>query len=167
MEPKIINKDEMKLIGCVFYGDPFHSVKGWDMGNEIGKLWMRFVKVMDEIRNQIKNIIVNPNLSYEIHIDPVIGKEEKKCYVFIGVEVKEYKNIPLEMFCKTLPKTKYAIFTAKGDNFKTANKFLYNEWLPKSNYKESHSYQIQAYDSKRFFGMENPDSEVDFYIPIK
>lgn len=167
MKPKIIERDESLLIGCIFYGNPFHSVKGWDMENEIGKLWVRFSKLLDEVKPQLEEIIVNPTMSYEVHIDPVIVKEEKKWYVFIGVEVKEFKNIPLEMFCKILPKTKYAVFTAKGDDFKKANDFIYHEWLPKSKYEEAYSYQIQAYDSERFFGMEDPNSEVDFYIPIQ
>ncbi|NHJ46856.1 MAG: GyrI-like domain-containing protein [Asgard group archaeon] len=167
MKTKIIDYDEIKLVGCIFYGDPFHSVKGWDMENEIGKLWSRFMKLMAEVKFQIKDNVVNPNMSYEVHIDPVVVKEEKKWYVFIGIEVKSFENIPLEMFCKILPKTKYAVFTAKGDEFKTANDTIYNEWLPNSKHKEAHSYQIQAYDSNRFFGMDNLDSELDFYVPIK
>ncbi|MHA1125804.1 MAG: GyrI-like domain-containing protein [Candidatus Heimdallarchaeota archaeon] len=167
MKPKIVEHDEIKLIGCVFYGDPFHSVKGWDIQNEIGKLWSRFSNLIEKVKPQLIEIIVNPTQYYEVHIDPVIEKEEKKWYVFIGVEVKKFENIPLEMFTKILPKTKYAIFTTKGDSFQTANNYLYNEWLPKSKHKESHSYQIQAYDSNRFFGMDDPNSEIDFYIPIK
>ncbi|MHA1557781.1 MAG: GyrI-like domain-containing protein [Candidatus Heimdallarchaeota archaeon] len=167
MEPKIVNKDEMKLIGCVFYGDPFHSVKGWEMENEIGKLWVRFSNLISEVKHQLKDSIINPTISYEVHIDPVVVKEEKKWYVFIGVEVKNFDNAPLEMFCKILPKTKYAIYTAKSTNFREANDYIYKEWLPKSKYKESHSFQIQAYDSTRFTGMGENESEIDFYIPIK
>lgn len=167
MKQKIIDKDEMKLIGSIFYGDPFHSIKGWSIENEIGKLWVRFSKLLDEKKEQLKEILINPSKTYEVHIDPVIAKEEKKWYVFIGIEVKRFHNIPLEMFCKILPKTKYAVFSAKGKEFREANNYIYHEWLPKSKYKESYSYQIQAYDSKRFFGMDNEESEMDFFIPIK
>ena len=167
MEPKIEERNEMKLIGCVFYGNPFHSVKGWDMENEIGRTWSRFMKLMAEVRFELKDKIINPNMSYEVHIDPVVVKEEKKWYVFTGVEVKDFVNIPLEMFYNVLPKTKYAIFSAKSNKFKKANDYIYNEWLPKSKFKESHSYQIQAYNSNRFKGMNDPSSEIDFYVPIK
>ena len=167
MNPKIINKDELKLVGCVFYGNPFHSAKGWDIENEIGKLWQRFITVFEKFKPELESIVMNPTIAYEVHIDPVIAKEEKKWYIFVGVEVKKIDAIPLELFCVILPKTKYAIYTTKGNEFQNANDYLYNKWLPKSKFKESYSFQIQAYDSKRYFGMENMESEIDFYVPIK
>ena len=42
IEPTILEEKTFKLLGCVFYGDPFHSAEEWSYENEIGKLWQRF-----------------------------------------------------------------------------------------------------------------------------
>lgn len=167
MKPRIIDEKEIHLIGCVFYGNPFHSVKGWDTANEIGKLWTRFNEIMTNYKEYLLELQVNPEYYYEVHVVPKIAKEEKKWYIFTGIEVKDIGKMPLEMFSKKLPKTKYAVFTAKGEDFLKANDYIYNNWLPKSKYKESFTFQIQLYDSKRYKGLDNEESEIDFYIPIK
>jgi len=38
----------LKLIGCVYYGDPFHSKEGWNIENEIGILWKRFMNLCEK-----------------------------------------------------------------------------------------------------------------------
>ena len=40
--------------------------------------------------------LVNFSIAYEVHIDSVFVKEEKKWYFFVEVEVKEFEDIPLE-----------------------------------------------------------------------
>ncbi len=167
MEPKIISKKELHLIGCIFYGNPFHSAKGWDTANEIGKLWQKFDILMKKNKENLQKYLVDSDVSYEVHIDPEISKEENKWYVFVGSEVENLEEMPLEMFYKIMPKTRYALFTSKGKDYLYANDIIYKEWLPKSNFEESFSFQIQVYDSKRYFGLDNEESEIDFYIPIK
>ncbi len=167
MKPKIISKKDLHLIGCVFYGDPFHSAKGWDTANEIGKLWAKFNELMQKNKKKIQKYLVDPDISYEVHIDPEVSKEENKWYIFVGKEVENLEVMPLQMFHKILPKTRYAVFTSKGNNYLQANDVIYKEWLPDSNFDESFSFQIQVYDSKRYFGLDNEESEIDFYIPIK
>jgi AraC family transcriptional regulator len=167
MDPTIIEQDEIKLIGSIFYGNPTHTAKGWDTENEIGKLWTRFMQLMQKTKDKLGEKIIKPNMNYEVHIDPIFVKEENKWYVFVCKEVKDFSDIPLEMFYKILPKTKYAIFTGKGKDIPKTNNTIYQDWLPKSQYQEAYSYQIQAYDSERFFGLSDSKSELDFYIPIK
>jgi AraC family transcriptional regulator len=45
-------------------------------------------------------------------------------------------------------------------------KMLWNKWLPETGLKTSFNYMIEYYDNQRFKGMDNPDSEIDFMVPI-
>lgn len=161
MEPKkIIEKEEITLVGMVFYGDPFKEQGGWSQENEIGKLWKRFMAKKKTIENRVGTG------AYEVHIEPEEYEETKNFYVFVGFKVEKLDKFPLEMFAKVLPATKYAVFTLKGKEI-TANwsDMIYKEWLPKSGY-EAHKFLIEYYD-ERFKGTDNPESELDIYLPIK
>jgi AraC family transcriptional regulator len=166
MEPKVIDKKEMHLVGCVFYGDPFHTAEEWSFENEIGKTWSRFEKQFKKNQSLLKKYIVNPGIAYEVHIAPEEERGSKNLYIFVGIEVENLNVMPLEMFAKTLPATKYAVFTLKGENIFSGGQYIYREWLPNSGYQEAYRFLIQAYDEKRFKGLDDENSEIDFYIPI-
>ena len=100
MKHKIIDKDEMKLIGSIFYGDPFHSIKGWSIENEIGRLWVRFIKLLDEKKEQLKEILINPSKTYEVHIDPVIAKAAAAS---VGVINSLIEMAQIKLLLKTIP----------------------------------------------------------------
>jgi len=161
MKQKIIDKGKITLVGMVFYGDPFKEQKGWSSENEIGKLWKRFVPKEEIIKNKVGKG------AYEVHIEPKEYKETKNFYVFVGVEVDEVEDLPLETFVKVLPASKYAVFTLKGKEI-TSNwpDMIYKEWLPKSGYEEAHKFIIEYYDD-RFKGTDNLESELDIYVPVK
>lgn len=153
-------------MGCVFYGDPFHSSEEWNTENEIGLLWNRFIKSCHDNADLIQKEAIG-DLSYEVHLQPEDYNETKKFYVYVGIEVRELKRMPLEMFCKSLPATQYAVFTFKGEEMFSGGEYIWNEWLPDSDYEESYPYMALAYDKKRFFGLQDKESEIDFYVPIK
>ena len=161
------NERVIQLLGCVFYGDPFHSVDGWDTENEIGLTWKRFMKLYQDNQHIIDKIAENQSVHYEIHIEPSDFSESKKFYVFAGLEVKKISEPPLGMFALVLPKTRYAIFTFKGKDMMKGADHIWNVWLPKSDYQESHPFVIQAYDSRRFEGLQSERSELDWMVPIK
>jgi AraC family transcriptional regulator len=170
IEPKKIEiLDEEKqflLVGCVFYGDPFHSVGDWSIENEIGLTWQRFMKLhkLNEAffgKNQL-----NSNLNYEVHIEPEEYKETKKFYIFVGIEAITFEEIPLGMFGLNLPPTRYAIFTFKGKKMFQGAKYIWEKWFPRSTYREAHPFLIQRYDGTRFFDLDNEESELDYLIPI-
>jgi AraC family transcriptional regulator len=162
MEPKIVEMEELTLVGMVFYGDPFKDVAGWSEENEIGKLWGRFVAKEELVKN------VTGHGGYEVHIEPEEYKDTKRYYVFVGVKVGEVEDLPLEMFSKTLAAGTYAVFTMKGEEITSDwSKAIYEEWLPQSGYVERAKYLIEFYDEKRFKGMNDPGSELDIYVPIQ
>ncbi|MCK4529257.1 GyrI-like domain-containing protein [candidate division WOR-3 bacterium] len=166
MEPKIIERDEIILAGMDFYGDPFTKAKGWSEQNEIGRLWQRFMRYYDKNEDKIKNMVSEAD--YEVWVGSIEKLDEKDKYIFVGVEVEKIQDLPLQLVAKILPRTQYAVFTIKGKEIKSDwSSKIYKEWLPESGYKEAYSFLIEYYDHERFKGMDNEESEIDIYLPIK
>ncbi|MCY3410724.1 MAG: GyrI-like domain-containing protein [Candidatus Heimdallarchaeota archaeon] len=156
---------EIKLLGVLYFGDPFHNKKGWDTENEIGKTWKRFDRVYKKHKEYLKTLAVDYHTAYEVHIEPTEYNQTKEFYVFIGIEVTQYKEIPVELFCKPLPNIEYAIFKFKGKNITCGSQYIWNEWLPNSGYIEGKPYLIQKY-GREFKGMEDPDSVIEYLVPV-
>ncbi len=161
-EPKTL-----QLVGTVFYGDPFHSVGGWDPNNEIGLTWRRFMKLFEQYEARLMPLRVDSEISYEVHIEPAEYKEDKKYYVFVGVEVTELKDIPLELFGLTLPETLYVTFTFKGKSMFKGGDYIWKQWLPNSAYVESYPFMMEAYHAARWHGLTDDESELDWIVPVK
>jgi AraC family transcriptional regulator len=176
MEPEIIEEKTFKLLGCVYYGNPFHSAKGWDPNNEIGNTWKRFESLGKKYEEFLEKIKEGDAYGYEVHIEPADYDMKKKFHIFVGIEVRSLEFFPLEMFYKILPKTKYLFFTSKYMG-KGAD-YYFNKWLPESNfeisfpyimqsYSPSFPYIMQSYSPRRWKNENDPNSLMDWYIPIK
>ena len=165
MEPIILEVKSFKLLGCVYYGDPFHSAKGWDPKNEIGNTWNRFGYLYGKYKEFLDRIREGNVFGYEVHIEPGDYTKKKKFHVFVGLEVKSLDFFPLDMFYKELPKTKYLFFSTKyrGEECE----YIFSKWLPESKYEQSYPYIMQSYSPERWKGEDNPDSLMDWHIPIK
>ena len=84
----------------------------------------------------------------------------------IGAEVNSTDNTPDDMVCRTIPAAQYAVFTARGnmpDSIQDVTRYIYQKWLPKSEYHRANSADFELYDD-RFENAEN--AEVDIYVPI-
>ena len=166
LDPVITEEMTFKLVGMVYYGDPTHTYAGWTEGNEIGRLWNRFEALSNRYSSIMEKNVVNPGLGYEIHIS-YPEAESKEYHIFVGVEAWGPIDYPLELFYKELPSTRYAVFTSKGVDMAKVMAFIYSDWLPNSKYREAYPMLIERYDAERFFGLENPESEIDFMLPIR
>ena len=166
-EPIILENKIFRFLGCVFYGDPFHKAVEWSYENEIGNLWQRFMKLYGKYSNLLEKISLDANIAYELHLEPEEYKDTRNYFVLVGVEVKVIEEIPLEMFVKILPKTDYVVFTTTMTNKLERGKYIYKTWLPENGYEQVFPYIIQLYDSERYKGLEYPESELDWFIPIK
>jgi AraC family transcriptional regulator len=168
MEPKIVEKDQIILVGFSFYGDPFAESGGWTEENEVGRLWRRFMAYWAENGGRVKHL-GDGDLAYEVHIG---GYEETASMghyeVFVGREVTELEDVPVQLLVKILPPTRYAVFTLRGEQITSDwPHTIYDEWLPGSGYKSAHDYLIELYD-QRFKGLENlAESELDIYVPVR
>ena len=166
MDPRIVDRDAVKLLGMVFYGDPFKQVQGWSDENEIGKLWARFNHYWEHHKDLFKHV-VDPDVGYEVHIGTDEYEETKEYYIMVGAEVGSFDDMPPETFAKILPPATYAIFTLKGSAIASNwGDAIYKEWLPASGYEEAKRFTIERYDA-RFKGPRDPESVLEIHVPIK
>jgi len=168
LSPKIIPTMALRLLGCVFYGDPFHSAKEWSYDNEIGHLWTRFFKIFQKYHYILEKINLDPDSMFEVHIEPVEYKETKKYNVFIGISINQESDIPMDLFLKPFPPTQYLSFATKTTEHDEAE-YIFRHWLmnPKTEYTQAYPFIIQRYNQKKYRGLEDPSSEIEWMIPIK
>ncbi len=165
--PKITGPAQLRLLGCEFYGNPFHGSEEWSYENEIGILWKRFGQLTAKYKFILEKLNRHPNLAYEIHIEPADFEKTKKFYVFVGIVIDYFDEIPLDMVIKQLPMTQYAEFTTTMTE-NTIAEYIFSDWLgsEKSTYGQAYPYVIQRYGPK-YTGLEHPDSEIDWLIPVR
>lgn len=166
MKPHITDPISLKLLGYVFYGDPFHSHKEGNVKNEIGRLWERFGKTCTTHFAALENIIVEKGVAWEAHIQTGEYKNTKDYTIFAGIQVTKPSAEPVDFFYKELPTTKYAVFKLKGNDFVNGLGYIYGEWLPASKYKESHGYMIWRYDEQTK-DLNDPECVLEAYIPVE
>ena len=166
---KVTGPVQLQLLGCVYYGDPFHSAKEWSYENEIGKLWNRFFAILGKYSTFFESLSSQPKVSYEVHLEPFDydGEKNKDYYVFVGLSVQDFNEIPIEMFVKTLPTTKYLEFTTLAvDQDETANK-VFSELIGEGKqYQQSFPFIVQRY-TEEYKGLNNPKSRLDWLVPIQ
>ncbi len=105
---------------------------------------------------------------YELHIfDP---SDPPRHICLTGTAVSKVEDLPLNLFAKTIPAGKYAVFTLRmaDGGFPHAYQFM-EKWLADQDYESPdaahHRFEVQVYD-QRFEGLDNPESEIDFLIPL-
>ena len=109
MEPTIVEKGQIILVGFSFYGDPFAESGGWTEENEIGRLWRRFEAFMIGNAGRIKHV-KDSLVGYEIHIWSEETATKGHADVFAGIEVEKLEDVPMEILVKILPPTTYAVW---------------------------------------------------------
>lgn len=167
MEPKIVETQRMLLLGFSFFGDPFQVSGGWTEENEIGRTWKRFMSFLEEHPQRLKHVTTD-EVAYEVHIYHEETPQTGEFEVFVGLEVEELEDVPLEVCVKILPPATYAVFTLQGEQIVSDwPMMIFGEWLPQVGYEGEHSHSIQRYD-ERFKGVDSiAESILEIYIPVK
>jgi len=166
MDVQIVERGETKLVGMVFYGDPFKEVQGWSDENQIGRLWTRFSAYW-EAHPELFEHVIEPSVGYEVHIGTEEYEETREYFIFVGAEVSSFESVPPVTFGKVLEAGTYALFTLKGKEIASNwGDAIYKEWLPASEYKEGLPYTVERYDA-RFTGPEDPESVLEIWVPVK
>ena len=167
MQPRIIESEQITLVGMSFYGDPFNTHAGWDEDNQIGLLWKRFIAFVQ--KNSKYSFLSQTETWFEVHISSDETKTKGLFEVFVGVkcDLQSHPEIPPQLLVKNLPATQYAIFTFAGEQINTDWEKILEDWVGESEFQSSGTYNFQYYDD-RFKGLDRlEESVLDVYIPIK
>lgn len=113
MEPRLIERGEMTIVGMVFYGDPFHATGVAPEQNEVGKLWTRFRGYWDRHRDAFRRVM-NERVGWELHVTTEEYEATRAYAVMVGVEVSAIEALPGPVFAKVLPAGACAVFTLRG-----------------------------------------------------
>ena len=152
MTPKIITVSEKKVIGMQ------SSMHHGQFGNIVA-LWKRFMPN----RKAITNTVNDEFIALQDYSD--FNNFEALFDIWGCVEVSNFDNIPEEMKAFSIPEGKYAVFLHKGMYASKTYQQIMTEWLPNSGYMIDDRPHFQVMGEKYKNG--NPDSEEDFYVPVK
>jgi predicted transcriptional regulator YdeE len=168
MEPKLVEKETMMLAGFSFFGNPFATKDPWSVENEIGKLWQRFMSFTGQNPSTMGHIFDQKGVFCEVHLLHPGSTETGEYEVFVGAEISQLKDLPVEFVLKVLPASLYVVFTISGEQINSDwHQMIYQEWMPQAGYTSAYPFSYQYYDH-RFKGVNNlADSVLDVYIPIK
>lgn len=157
MQPKTVNRDQIKLVGMQYIGN--------NENGEIPQLWESFITRAKEIGGTINNRAF-------YGVCECICEGPCKCgmggdFLYIAaVEVSEFDGVPEGMVTKTIPAAKYAVFIHKGslDGLCDTMNSIYCKWIPESKITPNQKFCFEYYD-ERFDN--SPNSELDIYVPVK
>ncbi len=169
MEYELIEKENMYFAGFQHRG--FMNEES-SVQEDIDSLWNSLARFCKNRWNSIEDSVVDPNFSYEIQAwnDDEL-KEEGRFYVFVGVELEDLTSLPLELSGKVLPPSKYISFELKGDEIRTWEEDILQDWFPRDDYWiryfEDYMFHIQCFHEERFKGIENlEDSKLKVLVPV-
>lgn len=158
MYPRIVSLPEKKLIG--------RSLKMSFIQNRTAELWRSFMPD----RNKIKNRLTADFYSLQIFDKPFEHKKFNPNTEFVrwaAMEVSDFRDIPSNMQSYTLKGGLYAVFIHTGlpSDFKKTFDFIYNVWLPQSEFELDKREHFELLGDK--YKNDDPNSEEEIWIPLK
>lgn len=152
MTPQIIAIDKKAVIGM-------QSAMHHNEYYKIIALWKSFMPQ----RKAIHNAINKDFIAIQGYSD--FNAIEKAFDIWACVEVSNLEHIPDGMTSFIIPKGEYAIFLQKGMDASKTYQRIMTEWLPNSGYEIDNRPHFQVMGETYKNG--SPDSEEDFYVPLK
>ncbi len=154
VEPELVERGPIFLVGSVAFERRTPAM--------ITELWAHFPAEIGSIPN--RRI---PERYYQIVFWPH-QYDLEGYFLMCAVEVDDLNHINPSLVGKSLPSARYLRFIHRGCSGKVGltYQYIYESWLPKSDYKLSLPYNFELYDEK-FLGPDNPDSESEIYIPVE
>ena len=157
---------EFTLLGLSFFGDPFTSHAGWTEGNEIGRLWVRFLDYMKAADPEALPENELPRVTLECHIITPDSMETGEFEIFVGYKISDLDNVPADLLVKKFQPSTYVVFTSEGEGIMGNFDFDFDGELAKLGFKRTGPHFIQWYD-ERFKGLDNlEESQLDWWFPV-
>lgn len=160
LKPRLCLIEDKKIVGMRFHT----TLKE----NKLQEDWMHFCGKAGEIKHICSNAPKYGicEVDFDIHIEQF--SENSRSSHFIGVEVSSFDDTPNGMSSKMLKGGKYAVFTHSGkvDSLRMTYEYIWGTWLMCSSIEIDQREDFELY-SERFLGIDNEQSEIEIYIPIK
>lgn len=155
MNPIIKIISEKKLVG--------KSLKMSLANNKTHELWKSFMCQ----RHSIKNVVNSDLYSVQLYNDFAEFTPNTVFTKYAMIEVSEFEEIPHGMETRIIKSGLYAVFTyiGKPENFSEAFQFIFNNWLPNSEYELDQREHFELLGEK--YNPTSNDSEEQIWIPIK
>jgi AraC family transcriptional regulator len=158
MEPKFITRSSFPVIGFELKT----TLKDNQNTKQIPEFWGKIMaeKLIDKIPNR-------KDEKESLGVCTDFNMEDQSFIYMIASEVTSTDSIPDGMVMRIIPEAEYAVFTVKGEipkSIQDAFAWIFNEWLPNSEYDHSDSADIELYDDRCCGG---DASEMDIYIPVR
>ncbi|GAB4164210.1 MAG: hypothetical protein Tsb0033_25370 [Winogradskyella sp.] len=154
MTPEIIHSLKKHVVGMYVPMQRYETHK-------IKTLWQQFAPR----KHKLANLVNNTSIAMQTFSLNEKGQPESTFNMWACVEVSELSNIPNDMEGFTIPEGKYLKVLHKGMDASATYHKIISEWLPNSGYAIDDRPHFQVMGEKYKNG--SPDSEEDFYIPIK
>lgn len=155
MEPKVVQRPALHVAGL-------SSRYKQQTRHNIPLLWERFIGQLAQVKrvNQETYGIFEGAESCE-------GASEVEIIYLAATQVSEDAALPKGWERKSLPGGSYLVFTHKGpiSKIRETIDYIWGVWLPQSRHIRREAPDFELYDER--FKMEDPESEVDLYIPIE
>jgi AraC family transcriptional regulator len=128
----------------------------------IGQLWNLFCNEIIRIESRVQPERFYGHSFWSNHYDL------EGFFLMVAVEVKDFTSVPIPLCTRTIQPAKYLKFIHKGivDNIEMTYKYIFQTYLPKTDYRLTHPYDFELY-GKNFKNGREPDSETEIYIPIE
>ncbi len=170
MDHELIEKEKMYLVGLQHHGSMLGSKD--PIEDRIETLWKRFSSFCRDNWPDIEDKVVHHKLSYELQIwNEEELQESGDLYVFVGVEFEDLEDVPLELSGKVLPAGKYISFKLQGEEIKTWEEDILQDWFPRDDYWirsfGDNLFHLQCFHEDKFKGVENLEqSELEVLVPV-
>src|SRR3989304_37370 len=150
MEPKIVKRDHVKIIGTLIHIDPQN-----DKIETYVALWNQFESYRDQVEsNNIDKLYYGVSLSTD--------KKDEFDYL-AGMAVSKENAVPEGLTVREIPAAIYAVFECPVQNIAVTKHFIFQKWLPLSQYEINGTNPV----FEQYPPAEDTTSPVLIHIPIK
>lgn len=159
LQTKILTLDEKKIVGI---SGVTNNQKEASVHGIIPSLWQTFYEkeYLKYIPNQMNSAVFGMYTNYE---NDVNGEYT----MFIGAEVHAYDFVPTYMKRKTIPSSRYLVFTTEAGNIKETIPNAWKEiwtFFEENDLERAYVADFERYDERSI----NPnDAIVEIYVSIK
>ena len=160
MEPEIVRKPAFVILGIKQRGENQHEA--------VSELWERFISRYAEIEH-----VVQPVGAYVLmgnYAKPAYGADDcngEPCVFdcMVGVEVDRVDSIPQGMEVWKVPEQTYAAFRFPAAERMETYEYVYEKWLPASDYRLAAGPEFEFYPPA--FDLGDMRSGMWLYVPVK